>query len=157
MYEISEDKFHFWHDFVGLDTLFYDRELNKRYIIYWLGSILNNKDTSCASFMNWRDDGLLVKYMLQYTRYRTEEVLDSEEKITVHEGKRVFSIEEMDVDELNDHDHDMLLPRYVLDTKRRSLMGLFLTKKNTTITHMIRERSSIDGNKHIILTSSRYN
>jgi hypothetical protein len=40
--------------------------------------LFNNNKDSCASFMNLRDDGMPVKFVLNYTVYTVEDQVDDE-------------------------------------------------------------------------------
>ena len=131
----------FWKNFLYFDSLYYDEDTKKYYILYWLGSLFNNNNYSCASFMNLRDDGMPVKFVLNYTIYTVEDQVNNEMVCT--EYKKTFKIDEMNLQELNDLNHDKLETMYKVNTIRRSLMGRF--RETDKYTHMECFRKPVDG------------
>ena len=95
--------------------------------------------------MNLRDDGMPVKFVLNYTVYTVEDQVDDE--IVCTEYKKTFKIDEMNLQELNDLNHDRLKTIYKVNTNRRSLMGRF--RETDKYTHMRCLRKPEDGNTGI--------
>ena len=53
----------------GHDSFFYEPLTDTFYLLYWEGSLYNHLNKSTATFMNWRNDGLSIKHVIEYNVY----------------------------------------------------------------------------------------
>ena len=68
LYKLNDPEFIFLRD-NGVDSFLYEPVTHTYYLLYWDGSIYNHGHNSCATFMNWRADGLSVKHVIEYKIY----------------------------------------------------------------------------------------
>jgi len=97
---------------LGVDSFFYNPTEKVHYILYWDGSLYNHHSLSSCTFMNYRDDGLLVKYILKYSIYTKVEFIDEMETTSLVSSLIVDRPEEQ---EINDHSNDNLKNVYSID------------------------------------------
>lgn len=80
----------------GVDSFFFDPLQKAYYLLYWDGSLFNHCGLSCGTFMNWRPDGLPVKFILHFSLYSQIAALDELDDIT-----DVNTVVEMSIQNLN--------------------------------------------------------
>ena len=121
------------------DSFFYEPLIDTFYLVFWEGGIYNHYKNSVATFMNWRDDGLPYKHVIEYKIYT---------KVTINEvsGNAIIShVTEVAIEPMNS------LEIHHLGQERQQSLYYSSTSLQLSMphglgyTHMITKRYPQDG------------
>lgn len=145
MYELTNLDDYNYYVSEGLDSFLWDEDQNRLFLIYWVGSLVNNDNSSCATFMNWDIDGLPVHFMLEYSTFTKVTKIDD---ILISEEVKVLKIDHLNELEQGHHHKGRLHPSYTYEITN----PLFLPP-NEGYVRQIKVRTPMEGFYKIYILS----